>query len=242
MAVWDALAPRLADVGYRVLRYDHFGRGFSDRLHVEHDPGLYDRQLIELLDVVGWREPVTVIGSSMGAIVATELALRHPERVANLVFSGPAGFPIEAGGGAKLLQVPALGAYLMRVLGDRNLSSHHRKYFVEPAKFQDAQAAFEAQLAFNGTKRSIRSTMMNMPITGFCEGYRRLGDTKQPVLLVWGREDKTFPYTNHERALQLVPQAKLVTVAAAAHLPQLEQVEVVLTAIVEFVRAQSGAR
>lgn len=234
MAVWDAVVPRLAAAGFRVLRYDHFGRGYSDRIDVDHDLALYDRQLVELLDAVGWREPVAAIGSSMGGIVVTQLAIQHPERVSRVVLVGPAGFPIELTLGARALGMPLLGAYLMRTFGDRMLASHHRKYFVDPTKCEAAQAAFEEQLAYNGTKRSIRSTMNHMPVNDFSAGYQRLGASAKPVLLVWGRDDRTLPFSRHVRAIELVPQAKLVPIDAAAHLPQVEQLDAFASAVIPF--------
>lgn len=176
----------------------------------------------------------------MGAIVAARFATAHPERVARVVLVGPAGFPLEVGFGAKLLGVPALGGYLMRVLGDRMLSAHHRKYFVEPERASELQAAFEAQLEVHGTKRSIRSTMLHMPVNDFAEGYRRLGQSGKPVLLVWGRADRTLPFTHSERALSLVPQAALVPIDAAAHLPQVEQPDAVARAAIPFLRPEAA--
>ncbi len=236
MAVWDRTMPALAGAGFRVLRYDHFGRGYSDRVEVDHDEALYERQLADLLDAVGWRDPVALVGSSMGAIVAARFASEHPARVARVVLVGPAGFPIEVSFGAKLLGVPAVGGYLMRVLGDRMLSAHHRKYFVEAEQASALQAAFEAQLEIRGTKRSIRSTMLHMPVNDDADGYRRLGRSGKPVLLVWGRADRTFPFTHSERALELVPQATLVPIDDAAHLPQIEQPDAFARAVIPFLR------
>lgn len=43
--IWDSTAAALVSAGYRVLRYDEYGRGWSDRPAVEYTPDLYDRQL-----------------------------------------------------------------------------------------------------------------------------------------------------------------------------------------------------
>ena len=48
--IWDSTATALASHGYRVVRYDTYGRGFSDRPNVVYDDKLYERQLGELLD------------------------------------------------------------------------------------------------------------------------------------------------------------------------------------------------
>ena len=43
--IWDNNYDALVRAGFRVLRYDHYGRGFSDRPDVVYDRELYDQQL-----------------------------------------------------------------------------------------------------------------------------------------------------------------------------------------------------
>src|SRR5918999_1048754 len=54
--MWDPTRDALAANGFRVLRYDYFGRGFSDRPKLRYDLATYDRQLTELLDALGIRQ------------------------------------------------------------------------------------------------------------------------------------------------------------------------------------------
>ncbi len=69
----------LADSGYRVLTYDHYGRGFSDRPDVDYNKSLYDNELLELLQVLKIDEPINLVGYSMGGGIATVFAGNHPE-------------------------------------------------------------------------------------------------------------------------------------------------------------------
>lgn len=241
MGVWDRATPALVKAGFRVLRYDQFGRGYSDRVDIDHDEEFYERQLGELLDAIGWQQPVTLIGSSMGALIATRFTNEHPTRVARVVLVGPAGFPIEGGATTAVLGVPGLGEYIMSAFGDEMLSEHHKKYFVDPERGRALQHAFEAQLEVIGTKRSIRSTMTRMPVTQYEEGYRRLGQSGKPVRIVWGRDDQTFRFIHSERALELIPQGSLVPIDAAAHLPQFERPGAFTRATVPFLRSRSDA-
>jgi pimeloyl-ACP methyl ester carboxylesterase len=64
MFIWDYEFKALADAGFHVLRYDHFGRGLSDRPDYRSD--LYDRQLLELLNSQNIKTPVDLVGRSMG--------------------------------------------------------------------------------------------------------------------------------------------------------------------------------
>jgi pimeloyl-ACP methyl ester carboxylesterase len=79
----------LTDAGYRVIAIDNRGHGASA---VSHDPEAYRPEhmaddaaaLLDHLNI----EQAHVIGYSMGARIAAFLALRHPHRVATLVFGG----------------------------------------------------------------------------------------------------------------------------------------------------------
>ena len=60
--IWEPTRDALAANGFRVLRYDYFGRGYSDRPKLRYDLATYDAQLTELLDSLGVRGLVDVAG------------------------------------------------------------------------------------------------------------------------------------------------------------------------------------
>jgi len=64
MFIFDPVFRALTDAGLRVLRYDLYGRGLSDRPRARYDADLFDRQLGELLDAQRVTEPVDVVGLS----------------------------------------------------------------------------------------------------------------------------------------------------------------------------------
>jgi non-heme chloroperoxidase len=81
--VWGAQLKECREK-HRVVSIDWRGRGRSDRPSTENDlDGVVEdiAELIQRLDLDG----AVVIGSSIGAIFATELALRHPEVVTGVV-------------------------------------------------------------------------------------------------------------------------------------------------------------
>src|SRR5262252_10353989 len=88
--IWDPTFSALVKEGYRVLRYDYYGRGYSDRPAIAYVQDLYVRQLVELLDALEIRDPVDLMGLSFGGSVITSVAARHPRRVRSLVYVDPA--------------------------------------------------------------------------------------------------------------------------------------------------------
>lgn len=237
MSVWDKTVPALAEQGFRVIRFDLYGRGYSDRPDLTYDLPLYTRQVNALLNhTVGERE-VYLVGSSMGCIIVAALAQEHPERFPRVALVGPAGFPLQATPVASLMKVPYLNSYLMNTVGGKNLKAHNRNYFYQPEKFASYHESYAEQMQYHGYKRSILSTMLHVPVKDFESGYEALGKLEKPLLLVWGKEDKTFPFTFHETALDLMPEAEFLAVPKAGHLPMYEQPEKVHKKLLEFLSA-----
>lgn len=234
MTTWRRNIAPLVAQGYQVWSYDLIGRGYSDRPAVTYDLDLFVRQLEQLVEQQGIEGEFTLVGSSFGCVVATEFALRHPDRVAKLALIGPAGFPNAHGALAEWINVPVLSDHFYRAVGGPLMRRVTREYYVEPDKFPRAHDDFAAQQRIDGFRNAALSTMRHSPLLGYDEGWKRLGQSDIPVLLVWGREDVSFPYANHEQALEWIPQARLVTIENAAHLPQYERPEAVHRPLLAF--------
>lgn len=78
--------------GYRVVAHDARGHGESDK---PHDPAAYGQgvlveDILRLMDHVGL-ERADLMGYSMGARLSLQVALQHPDRVANLIVGGIGG-------------------------------------------------------------------------------------------------------------------------------------------------------
>jgi pimeloyl-ACP methyl ester carboxylesterase len=84
------LATELARRGYRVLCMDMLGHGDSDRPVDKrlYSMELYGRHVVEALEQLGVDRAV-IGGTSLGANIALEVAVRSPERVAGLILDMP---------------------------------------------------------------------------------------------------------------------------------------------------------
>jgi pimeloyl-ACP methyl ester carboxylesterase len=66
---------------------------------------------------------------------------------------------------------------------------------------------------------------------------RRVGASPRPVLVVWGRQDTGAPISQSEALPAAMPRASLLPVDSAGHLPYLDQPDVVVPAVVRFLRS-----
>ncbi|CAB3625328.1 (E)-2-((N-methylformamido)methylene)succinate hydrolase [Achromobacter mucicolens] len=81
--LWDDLAP-LLEPDFDVLRYDLLGHGAARALRGPADIHDFIAQLDAELDRAGWQH-ATVLGYSMGGLIAGAYAAARPERVSRLV-------------------------------------------------------------------------------------------------------------------------------------------------------------
>lgn len=87
---WKDVAAYLLDKGYRVIIPDQVGWGKSDKPDIHysfHELASYNRMLLDSLHI----DKVTIIGHSMGGMLATRFTLMYPDLVDKLILEDPIG-------------------------------------------------------------------------------------------------------------------------------------------------------
>lgn len=232
--IWEPTFAGLADAGFRVLRYDLFGRGYSDRPGVVYDRTLYERQLLELLDALHLGDSVDLVGLSMGGAIAVGFSARHPARVRKLALIDPAGMPQPGAAVQKLLLVPLLGEWLFDRFAEKLIVAGLAKDFYVQANLAAFEARYRVQMQYRGFKRALLSTLRHGPLGQMAGAYREVGRQGRPVLLIWGRDDRTVPFAVSERVCAAIPHVEFHPIDHAGHIPHYEQPEVVTPILAEF--------
>jgi pimeloyl-ACP methyl ester carboxylesterase len=238
--VWAGLLEPLTRAGFRVLAYDNYGRGFSDRPDADNDTALFDRQLSELLASQGVDEPINLVGYSMGGAIATYFTAHHSDKVAKLGLIAPAGFPVHTPFVAKLLTVPFLGDWLMALVGKGTLLERIAEPENQGRAIPDLARRYEVQMQYDGYLRSLLSTLRHYPLNDMEAEYGSVGAAKIPVLAIWGDEDPVVPPANATYLVQAIPHAKIVWVAGGTHAVTYSEPEFVSAALVEFFKDSSA--
>ena len=233
--IYDPTFEFLTRSGFRVVRYDFFGRGFSDRPRVRYDLDLFVKQLEDLLEALRFAPPVSLVGLSMGGPIASAFTLRHPEQVNKLVLIDPAGAkPIDNHATLKLARIPLVAETIFGLAGSASLVKSIASDFFDPALVEHFQARYKVQMEYRGFMRAILSTLRNDMLGSFIEIYRGVGGLNKPVLLFWGRNDRTVPFEQSTDLRLAIPNAEFHVIENCGHIPHYEKPEEVNPVLVEF--------
>lgn len=231
--IYEQNVGALLEAGFRVLRFDHYGRGWSDRPKTEYDADLYDRTLIELLDALQITQPVHLVGLSMGGIISAEFTVRHPERVKKLVLLVPAGLTLaDQGLRGKLLRIPLIGDYIWDRFAVSAIANGYDESAFEPR--HRLQGKINEQFKYRGVSAALLSTFRNLPMANRDSTYAQLEATNVPIMAIFGTDDDTVLIESSARLRALAPSAKIIDIDGAGHGLNFQNFETVNPLLVEF--------
>ncbi len=237
--VWDKNYSYFAERGFRTLRFDLYGRGLTDRPHLDYGLDLYVEQLLDLLRALDISGPIHLAGLSMGGPVTARFTHRYPEMVASLSLLAPL---IETPNDPAMhaLKVPYLGEYLATTLMMPRIVNGLENSVYDTNSFTDWDTRMQEHAHYSGYRRALLTTLRYLAGRSFIEDYARLGESKVPVQLAWGINDQVVPFSQHTLLLSEVPHAHLLSLDHCGHLPQREHPEVVNPWLESFMQAHSA--
>jgi pimeloyl-ACP methyl ester carboxylesterase len=232
--IFDNTFEFLVNSGFRVLRYDLFGRGYSDRPRVDYNIHLFVRQLKNLVDALGLKQ-INLAGLSMGGAITASFISEYPEYVNKYVLIDPAGAKqVSLPWFLEALKMPVVGELALGLLGSASMLKGIASDMFDPESVKHFQAQYKVQMQYKGFKRAILSTMRNEMLESFYETYVRVGNLQKPTLLFWGMNDTTVPFEYSKTILKAMPHAKFHAIENCGHIPHYEKPEIVNPILLEF--------
>jgi 3-oxoadipate enol-lactonase len=225
--MWDEEAKRLSK-RYKVLRYDTRGHGESSAPAGAYTLELLADDLHGLLQALGVQS-THFVGLSMGGMIGQTFALKYPGMFKSLALCDTTSrYPAEAAG-LWVERIKTIEAQGMEPLVAPTLE----RWFTEP--FRKARPEVVEKVA-----AMIRTT----PAPGYigCSHAipkinltARLKEIRCPAVVIVGKDDPGTPVAMAEEIHQALPGSKLVVIASAAHLSNLEQPDAFNRALGDFI-------
>lgn len=228
--LWDRLAPELAGIGYRVLTFDLYGRGYSDNAAGDQTPDFFLRQLDGVLDHYGVGEDITLIGHSLGGSIATAWAAANPGRVKRLVLIAATGVEMANPRGLRFtLDTQGVGDWLFALAAPRVL----RRTMADAPALTDM---FEGELQRRGFLPAVLSSLRHTGRQRQEAEHRALAAADIPVVAIWGDADTTVPRRAPGTLVAWNRHAKQETVAGGGHYLPLTHPEEVAVLLRDILR------
>lgn len=225
LRLWDRLMPYLGD--WRVIRYDKQGHGLSD---LGDGTSIADHaaDLAAILDALD--SSATVIGCSIGGLIAQRLAADRPDLVRALVLSNSAaklGTPESWQDRIAAVQQGGTSAIADAVM---------ERWFAAPYRAKPELALWRNMLA-------------RTPTEGYVAACHALAGADQttatarlrlPCLVIAGGEDGASPPDLVRATADLIAGAEFHLIDATGHLPCIEAPEAMAARLLPFLSRHAG--
>lgn len=226
--MWDGQIPELAR-SFRVLRYDFRGHGGSDAPAGAYSLDRLGRDVLELLDVLGFAR-VHFLGLSLGGFVGQWLGIHAPERIERLILSntsphlGPAShFDEQIRNVLAASDLSGTADMFMRNWFPASMLAG-RNEVVEP--FHAAILTMSPQ-GLAGCFAAVRDADLRRPISLITA----------PALVIGGEDDRVTLASHSQSIAAAIPGAELLLLPGV-HLLNVERPVEFMEAVVGFLGKQ----
>ncbi|MCX6689891.1 MAG: alpha/beta hydrolase [Methanoregula sp.] len=211
MDMWNP--PVLAKISeyFRVIIFDNRGTGYSNASDKLFFVPLLARDTATLMDTLGIPS-AHILGLSMGASVAQELALSFPAKVNKLVLV--AG---ECGGSESVRADKEIITKLMDKSGTMHEVANRMFSLLFPPSWLAAHDPINyCPVVYETTSKEIVARQVSA-FLGWSGSFSRLGDIHSPTLVITGTDDVIMPPANSHIVSRRIPGAQLIEIPGAGH-------------------------
>lgn len=238
-AYWAKTIAFLSENGFRVIAPDQIGFGKSSKPNIHYSFHMLASNTHELLEEIGV-DQVTVVGHSMGGMLATRFVLMYPEMCEGLVLENPIGLEDYR---LKVPYTPIEKAY-QNILGYTldGLQAYHRTYYAEWKQAYNEYPMVHYRWTLSGEyPRLAMASALTFEMVYTQPVVYEFPLVKVPALVVIGQEDRTtlgrgqvsdevlatlgqYPELGKKTA-EAIPDARLVELKNVGHIPHFEATE-----------------
>ncbi len=198
----------------RIIVLDNRGTGRSDRPTGPYNMRMLARDVVAVLDAAGC-ERATLVGVSMGGMIAQRVAMHHPDRVDGLVLLATLpGLPH-----SRLPSARTLGLLLSMPLQNKSRTSRAHNRLLLPEKELDRAAHHFAKWPAAIAHDPLRARTFASQFAAIATNWT--GDLHKhiacPTMIVSGAEDILVPPDNGRRLAARIKHSRYELLADVAH-------------------------
>lgn len=226
LRIWDDVVPSFSAT-HRIIRMDKLGHGLSDAPKGPYTMPQLARDVLALMDHLGIAQ-TSLIGDSVGGMIALAFAIEWPERVSRLVLCDTE---------AKIGQADYWNERIaaLRTSGIEPIADGVLERWFSPQYIKNNRAGYAG----------YRNMLTRTPLAGYigvCEAIRD-ADMREaaqrvniPTLVICGAQDRATPPEMVRQLAARLPNARFLLIENAGHIPSIEQPQALSNGIETFLK------
>jgi pimeloyl-ACP methyl ester carboxylesterase len=235
--MWNKNIDVLAEK-YKVYALDLWGFGYSTREPLDYGYPLYTQQLLTFMEALEIPK-ASLVGQSMGGGTIINFTVSNRERANKIVLVDAAGMPNRLPIMGRISNLPRLGEFMYGLnsntirkmtLGNTFLHNKHiitEDYFENATRFHKIKGTSEVMLHI--TRKQFFDTLT--------EEIEKLSMLDVPILIVWGREEKSIPLAVGEEMHRILKGSRLEILDQAGHCAHDDQSTIFNQLILDFLES-----
>lgn len=228
---------------FRTIAFDFPGFGFSSKSGLDFSEESHSQFMVSFLDAFQLPK-ASLIGNSMGGLIAFLMAANHPNRVDKLVLVDSAGFGAQLSFPLRLGTVFPFGEMAISVRNRTTARMFLNRLFYDSQKIPEQLIPIVLKIfSMPETRKACLQVLRSgVNLKGLKDNIwqrvqKEASSLTHKTLIIWGVDDKVAPLRQAYVGNELIKNSQLHVFDRCGHLPQVEWSEEFNQIVLDFLES-----
>ena len=218
-----------------VISIDLLGHGLSDKPDIDYTINDFSKLIVDFMDAMNI-EKASLLGFSTGAIIALDVAIKHPKLVSRLILLSPGGVTKTYPWQIKHLSTPIISDILFTFFNKSMLKSVIEDAYYDPTLVTNDLVRHYFKVLSN--KENLDSTIVAYSNWDDSNIAYELSSVEAPAYIFWGENDKWHPLEMLELYEDALSDVYSATFADCGHILHEERADEINRKLIEIFKTE----
>ncbi len=219
-----------------VVTVDLLGHGLSDKPDIDYSIDDFSSMIYDFTQAMAL-ENITLLGFSTGAVIALDVAQKHPELVKRLILLSPGGVTRTYPATVKFLTVPVISDIIFTFFSTKTVKKVLTQAYFDPTMVSRDLVRHYYKVLSN--RENLDSAMTALSNWNDTEIADRMSEIQMPTYIFWGEEDTWHPLSMLDLYEDALPEVLSYTLADCGHILHEERSDEFNKKLIEIVSGEN---
>ncbi len=236
---YSQLIKQLSSFGYNILSFDYAGK-MNSKLKSKSNLNTMMVQISDLLLQLDLKRFTIwhIVGTSMGGVIAAQLALEHSTHVGKLVLLSPVGLKHPWTFTERMAKIPILSKILAPFILKKQVKKNIEKALICPQNYTELIREQDQYLATWTSRWNYLNIISNFAMKDETAVYRKLEHQGLDILVTSGEKRLDKLHNHIEQLKNILPSATYVEIPSTSHIPFIENLEFTTNLMLDFLEEE----